>query len=498
MFLYQPKRSDRKVRVVRATDPAKEAKGAVDHMSEGWLPANPKLLKQIQENIQNGNYTNNPDKLIHDLKKDPALFFHGVRNLRGVVENLEIDMEPIEELRKLEDEKLEKIFSISAKDLSTHQFHRATKIQAKQLQFSLFSSNAAEKIAPKVSRDPELAFSSASFRQLGIHLIAWNYPTIYARVLSAHRVKGANIDFELQKMLGVSPLQVGMRFASKWGMGSAIKRALSPVSVREKQKDASDNSIVDVANMSLQDICEVSELYAQMQDPETFPHAEEIWVNNEAIMTQLLDEQAMHDIEAQVRESCLTHQDTTLIMASVPVLEKAVQVDEAAHHKDDLLRRNTYLQRCPDFLIDKFNAVYQQLEESRMSVDAIRTLVDAVIPAAGFVRGCLFLLDADTLELRPALRIGDRPLSNYRSFMYDSRNGIMASLHSSFPLKREAVGITGRSTSQICGPLQNTNYPGVLYLEVDENSDEDPTHNANNYFHAICQAINDCFGAAKG
>lgn len=52
------------------------------------------------------------------------------------------------------------------------------------------------------------------FRQLGLDLISWNYPSIYSRAITAHRVRGTELDLELDKLLGISPLQIGRLFAN--------------------------------------------------------------------------------------------------------------------------------------------------------------------------------------------------------------------------------------------------------------------------------------------
>lgn len=489
-FMYEPPKPDRKVRVTHAKDPVRESKGAIEHLSKGWLPVNPKLYRAIQESIRSGAYQEQPEKLLHDIKQDPGILFHSLKKLGTVSEDTDDSKNPLEILAQLEHEKLEEIFAPEPGELSLHRIHSATPTQVKQLQYTLFSSNAAEKIAEKALVNPDLAFSTSSLKQLGLYLIAWNYPTIYIRVLSAHRIKGVNMDQELHRMLGLSPLEIGQRFASQWGMNSQIKRNLKTKPLRESHLDDTDESDV----LSLHDICEIAELYAKLQDPETFPKAEEIWRANENRLNHWLDEETILKINNSVKAACMMHLDATAEIKRLPIIKSAEKTQKKSLHKD--IVENTYLNRCPPYLVELFEEVYRQLAENRATIDAIRTLVDTVIPAAGFVRGCLYLLDQNSLELKPALRIGRVPLERYGPFLLNDRNGIMASLHSSFPLKKEDFGIMGQKVDQICGPIQNGKHPGVLYLEIDVHRAEDPAHDAGNYFRAICKAINACFKEA--
>ena len=57
------------------------------------------------------------------------------------------------------------------------------------------------------------------------------------------------------------------------------------------------------------------------------------------------------------------------------------------------------------------------VDEASVSVDALRHLVDSVMPRLGVLRGCLFLSEEGELSLTPVLRIGKVPLALYNQFL---------------------------------------------------------------------------------
>lgn len=229
--------------------------------------------------------------------------------------------ESLEALSQLEEEKLSHILGTPPSQISQHSFRHANKPQAKQLQFSIVSTQAAEEIAKRVELPADMAFSSANLRQLGLYLISWNYPRIYSRVLTNHRKEGADIDFELQRLLGLTPKQVGARLAQKWRLHPSIIKPLGSaaddVTLRTREKNESEFTMTDV--------CEVSELYAKTKDPETYPEAEEVWSSNEDSIIQVIGEETFERIEQKVEESVELYVDVSDVIKKLPILGECMK-----------------------------------------------------------------------------------------------------------------------------------------------------------------------------
>jgi len=468
---------------------AGQSQATMEHISKGGLPVNPQLLKEVHEKLKGGAYKNNCEHLIADLKSDPGLFVHCAKNLKSLVDDLQVGLNPIDELRKLEQEKLESLLDISAKDISIHNFSSANDMQILRLQHSLLSSHTAETIAEKAHIPSDLAFSSSVFRQLGLNLIAWNYPRIYSKVLATHRSRGVNVEEEFDKRLKITPVQIGARFAAEWGMCPDLRRTLTsnPGIIDRKSSDSEDEKQV-----GLHEICELADLYARSRDPEHFPEDQSRWEEKQEEVKLIVDQNDLLRVETSVKSSILRHEELIPTITEVPLLEKEHKQRMLVENKHELLRANHHLQKCPDTLLVEFERVYNRIEEANISLQAIKQLVNQAVPAAGFVRGCLFLLNKESLELEPALRIGDIPLKEYRAVINDSRSGIASAIHCHAPVKKTSLGVEGTSIIQLTGSLANPEIPGVLYLELSDEDSGDPSHNTINYFHAIRQALNDC------
>src|SRR5262249_37415849 len=151
------------------------------------------------------------------------------------------------------------------------------ELQALRFRESLLSASAAEILASKNAIDPEDGFSCGLLRQLGLTLIAWNYPRVYNRAMECI-TPNEGLDFQLQKVLGFSPSLLGLTFAQRWNLSDEILVALGDRKKRfsVSASERSDSGAQHVGEM-LSKICEVSEALARANDPEHYPTALRDW-----------------------------------------------------------------------------------------------------------------------------------------------------------------------------------------------------------------------------
>lgn len=459
------------------------------------MPVNSTLLKQVQEKLLDGEYHAEPHKLVDDLKKDPGLFIHGVRNLKSVMDDFVGGIDPLAILGELEEEKLKKIFSVSERQISSHRFRDMHKVQALRLQHSVISSQAAETMAARLQGSGDLAFSGSMMRQLGHDLIAWNYPDLYARALAAQRNKGMNLDLELVKYLGLAPLQIGAKFAADWNLNADLRMVVAP-----KRKGGPlagvdrDGQSGQEAVFTLAQLCEMSEQFAQANDPEHYPHAAELWKASEAKLRQAAGGEILDGIYSGVVETLSLADDFVAKPLEPPFFTRPEVSDGLNDYSRELMRKNHYLDRCPEGIKKALAEVYQHLNDAKLSVAALRVLVDRAIPMAGFSRGCYYLLDRRTLLLNPSMRVGDKALSAYQAIAASENHPVVESLYASVPIRVVGVSEDGGPVMQLSGAVSTSKRLGVLYLELEEWTAHELGVDSFICFQAIRTCLIDCLG----
>ena len=176
---------------------------AVRFLSDTWLPPNPELIGRITAGLKSGKYVSDFELLLKDIKRDVALFSYCIKELAACSSTV---IDPIETLRSASYEKIKSIIELAPRD--DLRFAQATNHQLTKMRAGIISAAAAESFAPSQNISSDTAYGAALLRQLGITLVAWNYPHIYERVFDLIE-PGESLDQALSKMLGFSPALLG-------------------------------------------------------------------------------------------------------------------------------------------------------------------------------------------------------------------------------------------------------------------------------------------------
>jgi len=456
----------------------------MEHLKKGGLPANVDVLENIKTNLSSGTYRKDRLALAKELKSDPALFTHYLKRLYSTG-NAELGLQdPLEALKVLEDEQLIKIFDVTPSEISVHSLSKSGKQQALRLQHTLISSHTAEVIAVKSDVAPGLAYSSAVLRQLALNLIAWNYPTIYSKALANIRARGGDLITELQRQLGVSPLQIASRLMADWNLGAGLRNTVVPDDNRANLQ--TENKKLDVNS-----ICEIAELYAKSHDRANFPEAEAQWRKLEPVLKEEYGANLFEEVEHVILESVSKYQASAPSVFSAPLLAKALPEVTVTDEQRARLGLNQFALRLTPSAREAFSQAYHKMEPGSVSVESIRQIVEAVFPLSGFTRGCLYLSSKDGTSLKPTLRLGDMPLTSYQVMDHKEQHPIVDCLVATVPLKWNGKGIRGNDTEIVAGSLGALRHPGVLYLELSEALSKRDLAEILLAFHALRKAFLD-------
>ena len=162
----------------------------------------------------------------------------------------------------------------------------------------------------------------------------------------------------------------------------------------------------------------------------------------------------------------------------------------------ELRHRNKYISAIPPALLPHMEALYAKLQPGIIKKEAVDMLVKEITVPAGFTRGCVYLVEPDTLTLVPRLFIGAAQAAEYQSVSYATAtsptSSIVAAFRSSAPVAGERDTGSDTKPCYIAGCIGDIRKAGVLYLEISDALLKDAGSYPIACFKAIRQAFNDC------
>ncbi|MCO6432510.1 MAG: hypothetical protein J5J00_16775 [Deltaproteobacteria bacterium] len=473
----------------RPSGSKRRLKQALEYVTRQWFPLNRNVFTTIQSNLSRNFYNGSHDALLSDMRSDFALYSYCLKKIKDMGLQEE---NPVDAIRNLSFEELTKILMAPGSEISKHDVASAEKGQALRLKCTVLSFSTAHMLAQSRQADSDLAYTCALVRQLGLNLIAWNYPSVYARAMSMVRAGTSTFDEALTDSLGFSPVELADEVIFGSAVHPLIRKASGLAAVPEEEQQNCSGAV----SPDIVDICEISDAFAQLHDPEHHPH---ISRHFETIITQIdldLGPGGAQKIMGTVNERYgpyITY-IPEVFRADNPLENTLAKV--SAEYTNKLFEQNTYAQRCPEKIKKQFIEVYKHVTKGQISSMGIGLLVNSIIPLSGFTKGCVYLLDNKQMTLMPKLRIGSSPLSRYKpvsATTSGSDSGIlMEALYASMPIKQQNVVLFGDLVSPMIGPLGSKEPIGVLYLEMSPQLQAKDSQEILNLFRAIRHALNDC------
>lgn len=394
-------------------------------MNRSWLPADPELLERIQFGIEEGKYEESIDELINELKKDISLFTYCLKKLSEMsapqLAHQVHAVHPVDVLRNAGVERLRVLLKDSHQSLHLNAFSRLKSYQLNRMQESVTSARAAETLAEGLEIDSDVGYASALFRQFGLTMIAWNYPRLYTKAVS-ELDEGKTVDQVLDRVLGFSPMLLGLSLAREWNIVPELRIALGD-SHGSKTIDAKEQAEVERRGRALHKICEVSEALARAQSGEKYPGARADWLTARSEIERRLGKDGFLLLEEKIRESC-SHYLQAMPALLRPAEETPLERQSKPESLEQKLRRNSYLQYCPPKVRQSLQELYTALKPDTIDKDNVRLLANELFPAAGFNRGCFYSYDPAEKNLIPRLAVGISGLSEYEVVGLDTNDAV--------------------------------------------------------------------------
>ncbi len=459
---------------------------------ETWLPIDPHIISDICQNFEAGKYANDPEPLIEDLKKDFNLMSFCLKEMyrkQDAYERL-AEPNPLAAFRKVPLDEMRLILDKASRLSDERPLQYLNTAQSRKLKDLLIASAAAQTLSHKYELNTETALSCALFRHLGMMLIVWNYPTVFKRVIDANS-SPAEVDQKLSSFLGFSPGVLGMTIARALRLPAVIRRGMG------------DNNLHGVISSQeertgalLEKICRVGEVLAAVNNPEHQHVSDEEWRLTKWEIISRLGVNGFKTIQNSFSSACAHYQN---ILSDTDSFAPIAEPNDIAgiEASRQLLEKNIHLKNCEPSVRDDITRVYADLDPTLLSAIPIDNLKRHAIPAAGFERGVVYLIDPDNGNLVPKLAIGATHIADFQAIKNGpslSSSDIAArAFRSIAPITQARHDAYHRAkVYSFAGALGSEQRLGVIILETTTPAAEIHQAAFLNHFKALRQCMADC------
>lgn len=464
---------------------------AAQRANDHWLPANPNITNRIRTGLQSGTYEANFEALLTEIKSDLSIFLYCIKECLILAKEsgrpFPKNTNPCELLRLCGSKQLRLILERGTKRISTHTLANASESQQTRLKEVMISASTAQALAPSQSINPETGFSTAVLRQVGLALIAWNYPTVYQRALERSDTT-LSLESAIQDLLGFSPTLFSSFILSRWGLDSEMRAVIGRDPVSAEFRSMSQHSLL------LKKICEVGEALARAQHPEFYSNAEVDWdMANKAIQAALGPD-GMQIVQDQIRNNCEQYR-----LSLKTVFSDTMEINPAskisAFKELKALDRNPYIKSCQASLKQGLRELYSTIGKNAISQNAVRVLTRELFPVAGFIGGCVYILDPASRQFAPRLSVGRVTLRSVTPVSYSryasEHDTVIRAFDCQAPIVEHSRSSTPDAVASISAALGSSNKIGVLYLEVPQLELNHFSQSVLTHFKAVRKALED-------
>jgi len=450
---------------------------ALQHVVRPWFPINQDVLTSIRKNLEDGAYATAPHHLLNDLKGDFALFTFVVKELGilGMQEKIEKKVlnNPVELIRWGGPARIKEILAADKKLPATHSLHWSEPFQVARLRETAVIASTAAVLSEKKDLDPEIGFSRGVIREIGLNLIAWNYPTLYSKVLNNLK-PDTSLDEELSRELGFTPSLLAMR----------VLRPENPEDVEEA------SPIEETTWATYDELCEVGEALARAENPETYPSAQNDWQKANQYLTENAGTGALELIKERAVEQSKKYQEALPeVFNSLENFNPARNID--VHQRMKAVIADRDFRVCPPHVQEALRSLYNEIDGYAVNKNAIQILLKSIIPQAGFTGGCVFVIDPSTASLRPRTVIGQvnlRAISNVTLDPGDLAVAALGTHETLFDVKEDAQPLPLEGIYSALGEQRKV---GVLYLESPKQLNEEPEGRTLGTYNILKRALCD-------
>lgn len=360
--------------------------------------------------------------------------------------------------------------------LEIQQLESATTCQISQRLVSSLAPSAAHRFAQALRADLEKTYLTSFIKQLGMELLSWNYPRLFSSQISDARAAKISIDDSIRGMFGFSAEQLGVSVLRQFPLGKDIIIFNSNLGPSLQQSDA----------FAIPQISSLGELFARAQAPSTVKEGVKDWEHATQRLSRSLPSELwlelLSDLE-KLKSSLTTSNEATFL--KTPTKQEEKRKEKPADSPFNRTEK-TALQKA-------LMKVYQNLTPGGSAQTAIEVLGDEVLPAAGFAKGCVYLLDGQLLI--PIITLCDNSFKPIDADRCSGREtAIVLSIQSKALITRAPSTNQESAGGMFCQALGNP-CRGVLFLELMPSSTPELPETKKNFL-SVKECVDDLLAFA--
>lgn len=455
------------------------------------MPIHSEVKGALKAKLEIDAYGNDRSALIADLKLDSSLYLFVLKRLVEYTQESSAgngSINPTQLLKTVPQKEIARAIEDSS-GITPFEDAPIHLAQAYWTKYILLSSSASAVLARNHGVEPEEAYAASLMRHLGYTLIAWNYPGIFKSTL-AKVAHWDEIESELSMALGFSPALLAVYIARSWNLSEEFLVAVGDESLLEEEQ-VENNPACD----ALKKVCLLGHTLASCLNKQVeLPQLEDF----EAVRLQIertIGQSGLQKILDSAAQRCRHYHKSLPGLFSIEPGDMP-PLPESDYH-EALIRNNRYLDFCSTLLRERLTQLYRRIDGRSITRDNIHFIVNQVIPVSGFKSGCIFLVDPESNQLVPRLPVGsvNKQIFQSVSLYPDSAfHPIKAAFHSRSVIHEVGQQIANSQVSYVAGTLGSVQKTGVLYLEIDDNIEDNTSRNPQimNAFKAIQAALIDC------
>lgn len=469
---------------------------ACRYVSDLWFPADPQLVSRLRKTLESGTEQTRLEDSLLLVEEDFSLFMYALKEMSKLLskEGIKIPQKssPSEILRLGGIDRLQQIFGEGDDSLSRHFFDGMDELQVSRMREAMVSASASSHLAAAQNENRELGFFGALLRQLGLTLIAWNYPSVYQRASTAVK-EGKTFEHAISEILGFSPTMLAFSLAHDWQLPEELLFSLDKGEVVLDYDKLEADMETNAVGSSLKELCRIGEALARANEPDVYPSARQDWEFARAAITERLGITGVDSIREALHEKCAHFQ------VSLPsffrgglILDPEVLIDHTM--KQGATERNPFLTRCRPHLQERLLDVYRNLADGQSVQALLRRIAQDIVPSSGFSGGTVFTVDPTQNLLLPQLRMGATVChdANPVPCSIDEHQDFVAlSYQDEKPIARVMSSAGGLEIAQLAVVFGYSQRVGVLYLEMPKVAFKNSESEHMNHLKAIAVALTD-------
>lgn len=475
---------------IPSTKTDKRLTRALEYVSDYWLPVSNEVARKIRDGLASGSFESDRFLLKKEICSDLGLFFGCIRELRRVLAERNEELNPSCDLTRVFDDINLETLQVALESVltspSVHLINEGEDPEVGRLLEAVISMTAAQSLAASYNQSAGAATSAAALRQLGLALIAWNYPCIYKdclRKLSSY--PESSLDSLLSSSLGFSPMLLAAGLASQWGL---------PPELLESSKElgsGEDADTLSAIGSTLRQICFVSENLARAQFDQWYPSAKADWDDAIKEVERVMGPQGIDRVREHCAVAC-----ASFLATSPDIFRPGLLLDDemlAQAHKEC---RNPFVPGSAEPVQRAMTKLYEIIDLPRSSSKALQYLIREILPAAKFSGGCVFTVDPTVCQLTPQLDVGPCEARTIAPVHYmvdgEEEDPVLLAFLTAEGCKPIMVEDNRSGFCSLSAAFGRGQRVGVLYLEMPLDEMKRDKAQAMAHFHGAIRALVDC------